>query len=234
MENAVKGVGAAGGRGQPLGLRRAAREVFEAQVRLCLPDRPPVTFLSRDLSPGGIFLRSQRPLPEGTRVGLSFQLPARGRFSCLAEVAWRTGPTHALDGRSGMGLRFRPLAPEELSPLTRYLERERGRHGVLILEDAVALREALAASFWTRGLSATTACWDEAPGALATPHALLVLGVDRAGLSAMIPARMPGAQRIALLGYDGGGVEWHPRASFCLNKPVDLEQVVRLSLALVR
>jgi len=196
-----------------------------------------VTFLSHDLSATGLFLRTQRPLPKGTRVGLSFQLPDGERFSGLAEVAW-TGPDlgchPAPGGRSGMGLRFTPLRPEELRPLQRCLETFEGPRRVLILEDDAVLREALAASFLARGLPATTARWDAAHHVLDGSHLLWVLGVDRAGLATQWLPHREKARRIALLGYPGAGAEWHPHALYCFNKPVAPDQVARLSLALFR
>jgi uncharacterized protein (TIGR02266 family) len=214
--------------------RQAARNAFETQVRLSLPDRPPVTFLSHDLSTSGLFLRTQRPLPKGTRVGLAFQLPGGGRFSCLAEVAWTSASQPGPHGRSGMGLRFTPLSPEELLPLSRCLDTSGDHRGVLILEDDDDLREALATSFWARRLPVTTARWDCAKRALDGSHVLWVLGVDRAGLAAQWLPHRAKARRIALLGYPGAGAEWHPHALYCFNKPVDPDQVARLSLALFR
>jgi hypothetical protein len=215
-------------------LRRAARKAFAAQVRLTLPGHEPVTYLSHDLSPGGVFLRALRPLPKGTLVGLAFQLPAMGRFSCLAQVAWTTRDRPSRDGRSGMGLRFAPLDPDELAPVLRFLDADPDRRRVLILEDGPRLREALAASFLAQGLSVAAAGWADAEDALSQPHALLVLGVDRAGLVRGIVDRRPRPRRVALLGYGGGSAEWQPHALFCFNKPVDPEQVARISLALFR
>lgn len=215
-------------------LRRAPRKVFAAQVRLTLPGHEPITYLSHDLAPGGMFLRALRPLPRGTLVGLAFQLPAQGRFSCLAQVAWTTDERPSQDGRSGMGLRFAPLDPDELAPVMRFLDTDPDRRRVLILEDGPRLREELAASFLSHGMAVAAADWGHAEEALARPHALLVLGVDRAGLVRGIVDRRPRPRRVALVGYGGGSAEWQPHVLFCFNKPVDPEQVTRISLALFR
>lgn len=216
-------------------LRRSLRKAFAAQVRITLPEREPVTYLSTDLSPGGMFLRSLRPLPRGTLVGVSFFLPEMGRFSCLAEVAWSTGPRSTANGRSGMGLRFSPLDPDDLAPLVRYLDADPDRRRVLIVEDDPKLRESLEGSFSRQGMKVVGTGWKNASAALADPHALLILGVDRPGLAAgVLVDQQPRPRRVALLGYSGGVIEWHPHTLFCFNKPVDPEQVTRISLALFR
>lgn len=223
-----------GRRGRGLDLRQSPRKPFAAQVRLTLPDREPLTYLSTDLGRGGIFLRSLRPLAPGTRVGVSFHLPNLGRFSCLADVAWTTPSPAGADARTGMGLRFAPLHADDLSPLARYLETDPNRRRVLILEDDLPLREALEEGFSRHGMTVTGARWEDAEVALAYPHGLLVLGADRPGLAAAVVDPRSRVRRVALVGFVGGSAEWHPYSAFCFTKPVDPEQVARLSLALLR
>src|SRR5688572_25461880 len=63
---------------------------------------------SVNLSKGGIFLETQRPLEIGARVSLAFQVPGLGALEVEGIVAWvRVGSADGLP--DGMGVQFEAL-----------------------------------------------------------------------------------------------------------------------------
>jgi type IV pilus assembly protein PilZ len=58
---------------------------------------------TRNISKGGTFIKTRKPLPVGTRFLFKLSIPGRGEpFELLGEVAWSNG-----DGEdAGMGIRF--------------------------------------------------------------------------------------------------------------------------------
>jgi uncharacterized protein (TIGR02266 family) len=76
-----------------------------------------LTFDSRDVSPGGAFLRADLLLEEGELLELEFVLPeGRRPIKARGTVAWvRRFPA---DGNeAGMGVRFTEIAPNDLAAL---------------------------------------------------------------------------------------------------------------------
>jgi uncharacterized protein (TIGR02266 family) len=70
-----------------------------------------------NVSKGGMALRTMNPLTSGTRLRVRFKLPASKReIEADAAVAWS-------DQRSGMGLQFVSLGPEDQSELDDYIDR---------------------------------------------------------------------------------------------------------------
>lgn len=79
-----------------------------------------LAFDSRDVSPGGAFLRADLLLEEGELLSLEFVLP-QGRRAIKAKgvVAWvRRFP--ADNTEPGMGVRFTELAPEDQKALEEF------------------------------------------------------------------------------------------------------------------
>ena len=79
-----------------------------------------LAFDSRDVSPGGAFLRADLLLEEGEHLNLEFVLP-QGRRAIKARgvVAWvRRFPTDNTE--PGMGVRFTELAPEDQRALEEF------------------------------------------------------------------------------------------------------------------
>jgi uncharacterized protein (TIGR02266 family) len=86
------------------------RFTFEADGRLAQA-------FSRNLSPNGVFLKTDRLLPLGTRVDLRFHVPGvADEFHCTATVRCTAGHLHAGDP-GGMGLEFEGLSDEDRSTL---------------------------------------------------------------------------------------------------------------------
>jgi uncharacterized protein (TIGR02266 family) len=63
---------------------------------------------SSNLSKGGLFIDTERPLPVGTELGLRFAIPGSGKIEVRGVVAW-VRPA-AIDGKpAGMGVEFEQL-----------------------------------------------------------------------------------------------------------------------------
>ena len=73
----------------------------------------------RDISKGGMFVRSRKPQPVGTRLSVVLELPDGSRFPLKGEVAAvRDEP----EGRGGNGIRFLDLDPSRLAMLESYID----------------------------------------------------------------------------------------------------------------
>jgi uncharacterized protein (TIGR02266 family) len=99
--------------------RRAyARVDFSETVRVLLPDEKTIiNTLASNISRGGIFLRSDKPLPAGKRLALEFKTPQGPVVIHEGEVAWNKlrAPIGVFNGVTdvpGMGIRFKNM-PEE-------------------------------------------------------------------------------------------------------------------------
>jgi uncharacterized protein (TIGR02266 family) len=87
------------------------------------------TFLSdwaTNISRGGLFINSRKPLPVGTPVTILIQLPG-ARFPC--ELAGRVTRVIEFDNRSnlvpGMGIEFTRVDEEKRREIDRFVERLR-------------------------------------------------------------------------------------------------------------
>lgn len=80
-----------------------------------------------DISAMGIFIRTNNPEPEGTRLNLTFRLPAQAGGAPLAlegEVIW-INPPRPDDGENrspGMGVQFVDLSHEQRDHLLRMVK----------------------------------------------------------------------------------------------------------------
>lgn len=109
------------------GRARLPRRAVRFPIRFWPSGQPQETYQAfvSDVSAGGMFIITRRPLPPRTPVELEFERPS-GRATIHAEVvhAARIPPLYQSVFKSGMGVRFRnPNQP---------LEREIGRLGVAI------------------------------------------------------------------------------------------------------
>jgi uncharacterized protein (TIGR02266 family) len=109
----------AGGPKENIISRRAyARVDFSETVRVLLPDEKTIiNTLASNISRGGIFLRSDRPLPAGKRLALEFKTPQGPVVVHEGEVAWNKlrvplGIFNGISDVPGMGIRFKSM-PEE-------------------------------------------------------------------------------------------------------------------------
>ncbi len=77
-----------------------------------------------NLSIGGAFLATKKPIPSGTRLQLLIFLPWKlGEFKAEAEVMWSTGKEGSKTEPPGVGLAFTKLDSKGEDRLQRYVER---------------------------------------------------------------------------------------------------------------
>ena len=217
------------------------RRPLAVQVQVSVEGHPVETFLTCDVAPNGLFIRTAKPYPPGTRVRLSFALPRGPLMHLDAAVAWTTRerPAALVDpGQRGMGVRFVHARPADRAALQRFFHLDRGdARRVVIVENDPVLRASLADAYRTAGLEAREADWSDQADALAASHALAVIGADAPGLAAAVFDRAATARApvVALVADRAIGHEWADRAAlFCFAKPVDVAHVVRMTRAMVR
>lgn len=77
-----------------------------------------------NLSAGGLFLESERPLPEDTPLILKFELPDVRSINCKARVAWVNEPQNRVCENlpPGMGVQFLDLCLEYLEALRDFIK----------------------------------------------------------------------------------------------------------------
>jgi uncharacterized protein (TIGR02266 family) len=88
-----------------------------------------VTFYARvgNLSEGGLFIRTNTPLPTGSRAMLRLNRSGEGEVQVMATVVWASD---VLASRpAGMGLRFEPLDSVTLERLRRIISLEQKGRG---------------------------------------------------------------------------------------------------------
>ena len=84
---------------------------------------------SANVSLGGMFVRSDDPLPVGARFRLRFDIPGRERpVQTTGEVRWIVEPGDAAGLAPGMGIRFEPLSQADQKDVARWL-RDAGASG---------------------------------------------------------------------------------------------------------
>ncbi len=77
-----------------------------------------------NLSIGGAFLATKKPIPSGTQLQLLVFLPWKlGEFKAEAEVVWSTGKEGSETDPPGVGLAFTTLDPKGKRLLQSYVER---------------------------------------------------------------------------------------------------------------
>ena len=90
--------------------RRFARVGLVAQVHLTVPGMEALDAMSQDISEGGMFLATRRPLAVGRSVELHVTIGANEVLEAKAIVVWaRVEPGAA--GPAGMGIEFREISP---------------------------------------------------------------------------------------------------------------------------
>ena len=67
--------------------------------------------LSNDISEGGLFVSTVRPLPVGSEMTISFVLPGGHTVTTRGRVAWLSTPRDD-ESTPGMGVRFERLEPD--------------------------------------------------------------------------------------------------------------------------
>ena len=86
-----------------------------------------MTDYSVNVSTGGIFIETEKPMPVDTTLFVKFMLPANGEtVSCKTKVAWTNEPAEikAKDLPLGMGLRFLDLSRDRIHAIRSYIGEE--------------------------------------------------------------------------------------------------------------
>lgn len=84
------------------------------------------TGLSRNISSGGLFIATHRPLDMGAEVELLFQLPSGGPMHTHGQVTWvRPADPARPDRAPGMGVRFIDLSPEQSQQIRAFVRDRR-------------------------------------------------------------------------------------------------------------
>jgi len=103
---------------------RRERRIQKA-LSLAFKDRSAfIKAYSVNISSGGLFVRTRKPLPKGERFVLKLQLPDLSEpLKIQSEVAWvREAEGESGGEASGMGIRFVEMSPEERGVLNNYVE----------------------------------------------------------------------------------------------------------------
>jgi uncharacterized protein (TIGR02266 family) len=98
--------------------RQGPRSIAFAEVAF---DHKGMRFHGRinDLSPGGLYIDTINPLPEGSSISFQFSLPGAGSESPISgegQVVW-------MAHMQGMGIRFTRLSDDDRARLKAYLSR---------------------------------------------------------------------------------------------------------------
>lgn len=110
-----------GERHNPVGAERRDRERAELEVDIGLHSASQFyAGLSNDISAGGIFVSTIKPLPVGSELTVSFVLPGGHSVTTRGRVAWLSTPRDE-DSRPGMGVRFEELEPEHRAAIDKFL-----------------------------------------------------------------------------------------------------------------
>jgi type IV pilus assembly protein PilZ len=77
-----------------------------------------------NISKGGMFIRTKKPLGRGEQFVLKLQLPdLPDPMEIACQVAWMRGPSEESEqSPAGMGIQFRDMSPEMKKTLDRYVE----------------------------------------------------------------------------------------------------------------
>lgn len=104
------------------------RVIFEATVKYKPLDDNVRLGPCRDLSVGGLFLKTRVPYDIDQTVTLTFSIPTQNKeipISCKARVAWTNFSENRLkaDYPPGVGLQFLDLSKEDLVALSKFIDK---------------------------------------------------------------------------------------------------------------
>lgn len=81
---------------------------------------------TKNISAGGMFIRTFYPLPEGTELNVRFTIPEiELDFSVIAKVVW-SAVVKEHESESGMGINFMNMSQEKSKILKSYIEEKLG------------------------------------------------------------------------------------------------------------
>lgn len=103
------------------GAERRVQERVELEVDIGLHSATQFyAGLSNDISEGGIFVSTVKPMPVGSELSISFVLPGGHTVTTRGRVAWLSTP-RGDDGRPGMGVRFERLEDQHRHAIEKFL-----------------------------------------------------------------------------------------------------------------
>jgi uncharacterized protein (TIGR02266 family) len=112
-----------------LQIQERANQRFKARLRVSYrdPSEKVHTDFSIDISPGGLFLATDHPLPIDCQISVEFILPTTGdTYRRMARVAWVNNP--ALRRKTqippGMGVQLLDISPVEMDAILDYIKKE--------------------------------------------------------------------------------------------------------------
>ncbi len=105
------------------------REHERLPITLTVNYRTDMDFLNasaKDISMGGMFLRTTSPLPEGTELNLCFNIPEVTMEFCVnAEIIWAVSSSETENEEDcGMGLKFVNISKERSRLLGDYINKK--------------------------------------------------------------------------------------------------------------
>ncbi len=105
---------------------REARKIVRMPVYI-VPDKQQLeSHFSENLSTGGVFIRTEKILPENTSIVIKIRLPDNNIvITCKAEVAWINEPDHIKKHSlpPGMGIRFTNISLPNRQTIRNFLNR---------------------------------------------------------------------------------------------------------------
>lgn len=106
--------------------RQQARMKRRVLVHYAPEDGDFDSFFTVNMSPGGLFLATDRIFPVGTPLQLKVQLPGKGDLQCLGQVAWLNHPREASKPHfpMGMGIQFISFDENQQRRIKDYLTQD--------------------------------------------------------------------------------------------------------------
>ena len=110
-----------------------SRVDFFSQVKVIVPDDDTsIDVFASNVSKGGIFLRSNQPLPQGKKVALDFETEKGPVRVEEGEVRWsQKFEPISIDGNApGMGVEFQQMEPESLHNIEAFIDEALANEGL--------------------------------------------------------------------------------------------------------
>ena len=105
-----------------LKIRVTDRLSISAPVRFKVGNGPELRGVTMNVSPTGMFIVTQKPLDQGTKLSMTFTLPQCPlTFKATGEVIWNTAALLKGVITPGFGLRFTDIDRESFATLSRYV-----------------------------------------------------------------------------------------------------------------
>jgi len=102
-----------------------------------------LTAYAKNISGGGIFIRTVKPLPLNSEVQLRFGLPSTPQpFAIKGLVVWTNPYANRTAFPTGMGIKFLELDPDEKEIIEGFVRAELAKSGPVIASPAPASPEA--------------------------------------------------------------------------------------------